>query len=343
MIGTPSTIGRATSGPVTAAAVTVRTVVTMATNSDGMPKRTTWESASTSLVVRETRSPVPARSTVDSGSEVTRATNCSRSWANTVSPMTNDSRRAAHIRAVCTTTDAASQRARVSTCCCVVPWVTASTRLPTSRGATRAASAARACRPTTRPIATRCPRSSPRAWVRTEAVSATGRVRVAGSVVRAMSAVLPSHDGVSVCRAARHQLVVGARGDRPAVLQEHDPVGLVEHQRAGGHDDGGAPGPGPGQPPGDPRLGVGVDRAGRLDQDERAGPGEQRAGQGQPLALAAGERAAALLDLAVQAVGQRLEHVLAAGHGQRREDRVVVVAPARVELVAQGAGEQARV
>src|SRR6476646_1835407 len=109
MIGTPSTIGRATSAPVTTAAATVRAVVMMATNSDGMPKRTTCESASTSLVVRDTRSPVPARSTVDSGRLVTRDTNCSRSCANTVSPRTNDARRAVHMSPVWTTTDTANQ------------------------------------------------------------------------------------------------------------------------------------------------------------------------------------------------------------------------------------------
>ena len=55
-----------------------------------MPNRTTCDSASTSLVVRATRSPVPARSTVDSGRLTARPTNCSRSWANTVSPRMND-------------------------------------------------------------------------------------------------------------------------------------------------------------------------------------------------------------------------------------------------------------
>ncbi len=63
----------------------IATVIT-ATNNEGIPNRTTCESASTSLVVRATRSPVPARSTVDRGRLTARATNCSRSWANTVSP-----------------------------------------------------------------------------------------------------------------------------------------------------------------------------------------------------------------------------------------------------------------
>ena len=58
------------------------------------------------------------------------------------------------------------------------------------------------------------------------------------------------------------------------------------------------------QPRGDPRLGVGVDRRGRLDQHQDLGVGGERAGQHQPLPLAAGERAAALGDHGVEAVGR---------------------------------------
>ena len=94
------------------------------------------------------------------------------------------------------------------------------------------------------------------------------------------------------------------------------------------------------QAPGDPGLGVGVHRARRLDQHQRLGVGQQRPGQRQALALAAGERPAALLDLAVQPLGQRLQDVLAARDRQRLEERFVVVVARRVELVAQHAGEQ---
>ena len=64
--------------------------MTQATSTDGTANRTVSDSESMSLVVREIRSPVPARSTVDSGSASTRSMNCSRSWANTFSPSTND-------------------------------------------------------------------------------------------------------------------------------------------------------------------------------------------------------------------------------------------------------------
>ena len=54
-------------------------------------------------------------------------------------------------------------------------------------------------------------------------------------------------------------------------------------------DHGGAPGAVGAQPGGDPRLGVGVDGAGRLDQHQHLRVGGEGAGQHQPLALAAGE------------------------------------------------------
>ncbi len=62
----------------------------LATRTAGTANRTVSANASMSLVVREIRSPVPARSTVDKGSPRTRSTNSSRSWANTRSPRTND-------------------------------------------------------------------------------------------------------------------------------------------------------------------------------------------------------------------------------------------------------------
>ena len=61
------------------AAATVSTVVTAAISVSGTAKRIVRASASTSAVVRETRSPVPARSTVESGSASTRRMKSSRS------------------------------------------------------------------------------------------------------------------------------------------------------------------------------------------------------------------------------------------------------------------------
>ena len=153
----------------------------------------------------------------------------------------------------------------------------------------------------------------------------------------------PSDDGAPVVGVLGHELLVGARGDGLAVAQEDDVVGPVEDERARRHDDGRAPGPGLGEPRRDARLGVGVDRARRLDEHECLGVGEQRPGQREALALAAGEGAAALLDLVVEAAGERLEHVVTTRDRQRGEDRRVVVLAPRVELVAQRAGEEAGV
>ena len=94
------------------------------------------------------------------------------------------------------------------------------------------------------------------------------------------------------------------------VLEEDDPVCLVEHERAGADDDGRPARARLAKAPRDPRLRVGVDRARGLDEDEDLRVGEQRPWQDDALALAARERAAALLDVAVEPVRQRLEHVL---------------------------------
>ena len=112
-IGTASSTGSATFQPAAKVATVVSTVATVATSTDGTANRTVCDSASTSRVVRVTRSPVPARSTVDSGSATTRSMNCSRSWANTVSPSTNDCRRAKYISTVCTTIAAARKAAQL--------------------------------------------------------------------------------------------------------------------------------------------------------------------------------------------------------------------------------------
>ena len=69
-------------------------------------------------------------------------------------------------------------------------------------------------------------------------------------------------------------------------------------------------------------LGLVVDGAGGLVEDEHGGVAQQRAGQGEPLALAAGEGDAALADPGVEAVGQRLDEVERGGRlGGRRGPR----------------------
>ena len=86
-----------------------------------------------------------------------------------------------------------------------------------------------------------------------------------------------------------------------------------------------------------------VDGAGRLDEDQDLRLREQCAGEHEPLALTARERAAALLHVAVEPLGQRVEDVLGVGDGDRLDDLVVRGAAPRVELLAQRAGEEERV
>ncbi len=99
--------GSAASGLTQIAAATVSSAVTAAISVSGIAKRIVRVSESMSAVVRETRSPVPARSTVESGSASTRCMKSSRSSANICSESTNDARRANQVMIVCATRNAA--------------------------------------------------------------------------------------------------------------------------------------------------------------------------------------------------------------------------------------------
>ncbi len=95
--------GSAAIGLTQTAAATTRSAVTQAIDVSGIANRIVRASASTSAVVRETRSPIPARSTVESGSASTRRMKSSRSSANIRSESTNEERRAKKVRIVCAT------------------------------------------------------------------------------------------------------------------------------------------------------------------------------------------------------------------------------------------------
>ena len=95
--------GSAAIGLTQTAATTTSSAVTQAIDVSGIANLTVRASASTSAVVRETRSPIPARSTVESGSASTRRMKSSRSSANIRSERTNDDRRAKNVSTVCTT------------------------------------------------------------------------------------------------------------------------------------------------------------------------------------------------------------------------------------------------
>ena len=91
----------------------------------------------------------------------------------------------------------------------------------------------------------------------------------------------------------------------------------VQHQRAGGGHDGGPAAAVGAQALGDARLRVRVDGGRGLDQHQDLGVDRERPGQHQPLPLPAGEGAAALGHLGLQALGQRVEDVVGRGRRQR--------------------------
>ena len=135
---------------------------------------------------------------------------------------------------------------------------------------------------------------------------------------------------------------MGALGDDAVVAEEDDAVAGRQQRRARGDDDrGGAVAQAP-DARGDARLGHRVDRRRRLVQHQDGRGGRERAGQGDALALPAGERPAALADLAVEAAGDRADGLVGAA---RVEDRGQVVhGPGRrQDVVADGAGEERRV
>ena len=111
-------------------------------------------------------------------------------------------------------------------------------------------------------------------------------------------------DDLAVELGALEQLLVVAVGDDPAVVEHDDLIGQRDRGEAVGDDEGGAPGHRLVERELDLLLGRGVDRGGGVVEDQHARVGEQRAGDRQALALAAGERQAALADPRVEALGQ---------------------------------------
>jgi hypothetical protein len=159
IVGTPTNSATATSGAMSRHATTVSVIVTTATMTRGTPKRTACCSLLTSLVVRATRSPVPARSTTDSGSDVTVSRNSSRSSAKTFSPNSIDARCAYRMSPVCVSTATAPTTTSVLTYLASVPRATASTRRPSRSGPARPATAASVWSAARPPSGRRCRRS----------------------------------------------------------------------------------------------------------------------------------------------------------------------------------------
>jgi hypothetical protein len=145
-------------------------------------------------------------------------------------------------------------------------------------------------------------------------------------------------------RARLEQLLLGA-ARRDAAVLEHDDLVRERDRREAVRDDERRPVahrlP---QPLADQRLRRGVDRRGRVVEDEDAGIYQERACNREPLALPAGERDAALADDGVVALRQVLDEPVrlrgaggALDLGLRRPDE------AEGDVVAHGGGEEERI
>lgn len=109
---------------------------------------------------------------------------------------------------------------------------------------------------------------------------------------------------------------MAAAGDDAPIGEEGDLVGRMQDQRGRRRDDGGPPRAVRDQPGRDPRLGVGVDGRGGLDEAQHVGVGDEGASEHDALPLAAGQPAALLVDGSLPPTGQRVEDVL----GARRDE-----------------------
>ena len=88
-------------------------------------------------------------------------------------------------------------------------------------------------------------------------------------------------------------------------------------------------------------LGLGVERGGRLIEDQDRRVLEEHAGDREPLLLPAGELDAALADDRVQPIRQAGDHIVQSGPARRVDDlRLGCVEPAVGDVLADRAGEE---
>src|SRR3954470_11585799 len=119
-----------------------------------------------------------------------------------------------------------------------------------------------------------------------------------------------ARDQIGVATAARQQLVVRAALDDPAVVEHHDLVGVPDRRQAVGDRDRGPALRQPVERRLHVALGLGVERAGGLVEDQHRRVAQDRARDRDALLLAAGEAVAALADDRVVALGQRRVQVV---------------------------------
>ena len=175
--------------------------------------------------------------------------------------------------------------------------------------------------------------------VRRRRRSARRRGRVVGVVDAAQLRLVQPPVGAL----ARHQFVVRADLDDPAALQDDQAVGLAQGAQAVGDGDRRAALDQVVERLLDLPLGLGVDRRGRLVEDQDARVDQQRAGDRDPLPLAARERLAALADQRVVAVRQPEDELVRVRGARRGDDlRARRVGPAVGDVLGDRAEEQER-
>ena len=132
-----------------------------------------------------------------------------------------------------------------------------------------------------------------------------------------------------------------ALGDDPAVVEHDDLVRQRDRREAVGDHERGAPRHRLGERQLDALLGGGVHRGGGVVEHEHARVGEQRAGDRDALALAAGDGQAALADLGLVALGQAAHEVVRLGAAGGRFDLLDRGLGAGVgDVLGDGRGEQ---
>ena len=139
---------------------------------------------------------------------------------------------------------------------------------------------------------------------------------------------------------------MGAAVDDPAVLEVDHLVGQPDRGLAvGDHDQRrcGAVALGRARSASRMRASTsGSTARGGVVEDQQPRPADQRAGQRDPLPLAAGERGAALPEPGVEAVGQRGDEAVGLGRAQRRPDLLVGDVGAEGDVAAHGVVEEER-
>ncbi len=125
---------------------------------------------------------------------------------------------------------------------------------------------------------------------------------------------------VGVAASPGQQLLVPATLDDAASLDDEDRVGSPDRRQPVGDDEGRAPLHQLGEALLDQGLALAVERGGGLVEDQDSRVGQDRAGDRDPLALAAGELDAPLADDRVVALRQLLDELVAVGDAGRPED-----------------------